>query len=131
MQSLLDTTKEITDRLVVVDERPRWCCHASYMGPHRCESMILGSLTFCLTRAGLWPIPEAGDIDSLSVLQLQSTLMNLVIHDIGRASEVDHKVCNPQNFLEGQVRRIVAEVPDPVLESHRKHMEEQVIKLRT
>ena len=93
--------------------------------------MILGSLTFCLTRAGLWPIPEAGDIDNLSILQLQSTLMNLVIHDIGRISDMDHTVCNPKNFLEGQVRRIVAEVPDPVLDSHRKHMEQQINNLRT
>lgn len=100
MDALLDVFRTLTNLLTVVDERPRWCRHATYMGPHRCESMILGSITFCLTRAGLWPIPdEAGDVEH-SILGLYETLSNLVIHDIGQPirGEGDHAGCNPRDF---------------------------------
>lgn len=67
IQAMLNLFRELSNILVVLDEQPRWCRHASYMRPHRCESMILGSIVFCLTRAGLWPIPEAQHIQNASV----------------------------------------------------------------
>lgn len=127
----MDVFRDLYEKLVTVDEGPRWCLHASYMGPHRCESMILGSMTFCLTRAGLWPIPETADVDD-SVVMLYSTLMNLVIHDIGRPGEkggVDHSECNPRAFLMGQIKDILAEVPSPVNDAHKKHLDRQIQKL--
>ncbi|KAI8302239.1 hypothetical protein K4K59_000577 [Colletotrichum sp. SAR11_240] len=131
IQSIMDVFRDLYEKLVTVDEGPRWCLHASYMGPHRCESMILGSMTFCLTRAGLWPIPETSDVDD-SVVMLYSTLMNLVIHDIGRPGEkggVDHSECNPRAFLMGQIKDILAEVPNPVTDAHKKHLDRQIQKL--
>ncbi|KAF5486115.1 hypothetical protein CGCF413_v014157 [Colletotrichum fructicola] len=131
IQSIMDVFRDLYEKLVTVDEGPRWCLHASYMGPHRCESMILGSMTFCLTRAGLWPIPETSDVDD-SVVMLYSTLMNLVIHDIGRPGEkggVDHSECNPRAFLMGQIKDILAEVPSPVTDAHKKHLDRQIQKL--
>ncbi|KAK1468402.1 hypothetical protein CMEL01_00169 [Colletotrichum melonis] len=131
IQSIMDVFSTLAEKLVSVDEGPRWCRHASYMGPHRCESMILGSMTFCLMRASLWPIPEADDIDE-SVLTLYSTLMNLVIHDIGRPSDkggVDHSECNPRGFLMERIKNILADVPSPVGEAHRKQLDRQIQKL--
>ncbi|GJC98789.1 nuclear pore protein-like protein [Colletotrichum higginsianum] len=142
IRSIMDVFRDLVSKLVLVDEGPRWCRHASYMGPHRCESMILGSLTFCLTRAGLWPVPAAEDVEE-SVLTLYSTLMNLVIHDIGRPSVdgrggggssssgvvVDHAECNPRGFLMERIKNILAEVGSPVSEGHRKHLDRQIQRL--
>ncbi|GKT60037.1 nuclear pore protein [Colletotrichum tofieldiae] len=131
IQSIMDVFRDLASKLVLVDEGPRWCKHASYMGPHRCESMILGSMTFCLTRAGLWPIPEAEDVEE-SVLTLYSTLMNLVIHDIGRPGEkggVDHGECNPRGFLMERIKNILGEVGSPVSEGHRRHLDRQIQRL--
>ncbi|TEA21662.1 hypothetical protein C8034_v003622 [Colletotrichum sidae] len=131
IRSILDVFRDLAERLVLVDEGPRWCKHASYMGPHRCESMILGSVTFCLTRAGIWPIPEAEDFEE-SVVALYSTLMNLVIHDIGRPGDkggVDHSECNPRGFLMGRIKDILAGVENPVGEEERRHLDRQVEKL--
>ncbi|KAF6782184.1 nuclear pore protein-like protein, partial [Colletotrichum sojae] len=116
IQAIMDVFRDLAEKLVIIDEGPRWCRHASYMGPHRCESMILGSMTFCLTRAGLWPVPDAADVDE-SVVGLYSSLMNLVIHDIGRPGEkngVDHSECNPRGFLMGRIKDILADVQNPV-----------------
>ncbi|KAF6791346.1 nuclear pore protein-like protein [Colletotrichum sojae] len=131
IQAIMDVFRDLAEKLVVIDEGPRWCRHASYMGPHRCESMILGSMTFCLTRAGLWPIPDAVDVDE-SVVGLYSSLMNLVIHDIGRPGErtgADHSECNPRGFLMGRIKDILADVQNPVTEAHRKHLDKQIRKL--
>ncbi|KAF5691945.1 hypothetical protein FDENT_3148 [Fusarium denticulatum] len=71
IQALLDIIGKLINDLLVVDEKPRWCRHAEWMGPHRCESMILGSITFCLARGGLWPLPQAEDVmDSIVGLRL-------------------------------------------------------------
>ncbi|KAI9729548.1 MAG: hypothetical protein M1834_006744 [Cirrosporium novae-zelandiae] len=133
IQALLDVFRDLVDKLLVADENPRWCRYASFMGPHRCESMILGSMTFCLTRAGLWPLPESADVED-SIVQLHTKLTNLVIHDIGRSSEkgaVNHSECNPQPYLVEDIQRIMDEIPDPVTDFHRKHIKEQVRKIST
>ncbi|RYP37415.1 hypothetical protein DL768_010870 [Monosporascus sp. mg162] len=115
----------------IMDEGPRWCRHASYMGPHRCESMILGSMTFCLARAGFWPLPDAADVEE-SIVDLYAKLMNLVIHDIGRPtpkSAEDHSECNPAEYLTEQIKRIIDGIADPVTPAHWRHLEIQARKL--
>ena len=124
LTALLADFREMVELLVVVDEKPRWCRHASYMGPHRCESMILGSMTFCLTRAGLWPLPDGPADMELSIRQLHRTLEGLVIHDIGQANkrDPDHTECNPKEFLGSRMKVALANVADPVQESHRERL---------
>ncbi|KAF4956725.1 hypothetical protein FSARC_11493 [Fusarium sarcochroum] len=77
IRALLSVVGNLVENLLVVDEKPRWCRHAEWMGPHRCESMILGSITFCLSRAGLWPLPQAEDVmDSIVGLHRTSVSLN-------------------------------------------------------
>lgn len=116
ISAMLRLFTQMSNILTVVDEKPRWCRHASYMGPHRCESMILGSIVFCLTRAGLWPIPPAEDV-SESVLGLFQKLTGIVVHDIGQPERKgeDHSGCNPRQFLIDRLQRILAEIPDPLM----------------
>ena len=86
--------------------------------------MILGSMTFCLTRAGLWPLPEGpADVD-MSIRELHRTLEGLVIHDIGQASkrDLDHAECNPKEFLGSRMKVALANVADPVQEVHRERL---------
>ncbi|PSK54779.1 hypothetical protein B9Z65_3868 [Elsinoe australis] len=130
IHAMLTLYANLLDLLTVVDEKPRWCRHASYMGPHRCESMILGSMTFCLTRAGLWPVPEAEEVRD-SVAGLHRALSGLVIHDIGRVGKegVDHGACNPRGFLRERLQRIVADMEDPLGEEDRKRVEAQGRKM--
>ena len=122
----------MVENLIVVDERPRWCRHAQWMGPHRCESMILGSLTFCLARAGLWPLPEAESVN-LSILGLYRKLTRLIIHDIGEVKEkppTDHRECNPGAFLLEQVKKVIDEIPSPLTEFHIAQMEKQAERVQ-
>ena len=103
------------------------------MGHHRCESMILGSMTFCLARAGLWPLPEATDVEE-SVVELYTKSVNLVIHDIGRPSPKsaeDHSQCNPIRFLMDNIKSIIDNIPDPVTEVHATHLETRARQLST
>lgn len=130
IKAMLGLFRDLSNILVVVDEQPRWCKFASYMGPHRCESMILGSVVFCLTRANLWPIPEAQDIEE-SVMALYRQLANIVIHDIGQLEKRgdDHAKCNPRGFLLERLQRILADMPDPLVAGEREYVTKQRTKL--
>lgn len=123
---MLEVFRDMAEALMVVDERPRWCHHAGWMSHHRCESMILGSMTFCLARAKLWPLPEAEDVE-YSVLGLYGKLTNIVIHDIGEEKEVrkDHAECNPLQRLLRELERIMDEIPNPVTEAHTETLRKQ------
>lgn len=142
---LLDIFRDMVEALIVVDERPRWCRHATWMGPHRCESMILGSITFCLARAGLWPLPKPQELD-YSILDLYSKLTSLVIHDIGEAVSpggsgnnnsgsgkgglmADHAECNPRQYLLDKIRQAMNEIPSPLTKLHTEHLERQAARL--
>ncbi|KAI0135902.1 hypothetical protein F4814DRAFT_444706 [Daldinia grandis] len=130
LRALLGIFGEMIENLAVVDEKPRWCRHAVWMGPHRCESMILGSITFCLIRAGLWPLPDADEVEE-SVMTIYSKMTNLIIHDIGAAdnSRVDHHKCNPGPFLLDRVQTVMGEIANPVTTFHSEYMEKQILKL--
>ncbi|KAF2962675.1 hypothetical protein GQX73_g10898 [Xylaria multiplex] len=131
IQSLLGIVREMVDRLIIVDEGPRWCRHASFMGPHRCESMILGSLTFCLARARLWPLPENDEVE-MSILQLHKVLVNLIIHNIGTAiksNEPDHSECNPKEYMMDRLRETMMGIPNPVTDLQRQHIAKQLNKI--
>lgn len=95
--------------------------------------MILGSMTFCLRRAGLWPLPEPKHI-SYSVIGLYRKLTNLIIHDIGQEGAekpaVDHKECNPAPYLLQQVKAAMDEIPSPMNEMHKHWLDEQGDKLQ-
>jgi hypothetical protein len=132
ISSLLRVVGDMTEQLLAVDERTRMCKHPESHGPHRCESMLLGSMTFCLTTAGLWPLPDQHDLQ-LSAASLYEELTNLVIHDFGQIPEsppVDHEGCNPRMALLEQLRRVMDDVPDPFRDSHLKAVEEQLQKLK-
>ncbi|KAG5660817.1 hypothetical protein KAF25_002460 [Fusarium avenaceum] len=124
IQALLDVINRLVQDLCVVDEKPRWCRHAEWMGPHRCESMILGSLTFCLLRAGLWPLPKAEAVMD-SIVGLRRKMTGLVIHDIGRSEGVDHTPCNPGQFLLNEIERVLVEIHNPVTKGHLETMDKQ------
>lgn len=126
IQAMLTLFRDLSDILVVVDEKPRWCRFASYMGPHRCESMILGSVVFCLTRANLWPIPASQDMND-SVMGLYRQLTSIVIHDIGQPEKKgnDHSNCNPRGFLLERLQRILADMADPLVEGEREYVKMQ------
>lgn len=124
--------RSFTELLTVVDERPRWCRHATFMGPHRCESMILGSITFSLTRAGLFPLPaDARGVVKHSILGLYVAFSNLVIHDIGQPGkgDDDHRVCNPQEYLVGQMDEVMANIQRPVNGRDRELLDAQAKRL--
>ncbi|KAJ2975791.1 hypothetical protein NUW58_g1721 [Xylaria curta] len=128
IQSLLNIIRDMVGRLIIVDEGPRWCQHASFMGPHRCESMILGSLTFCLARAGLWPLPEDDEVE-MTILQLHKVLVNLIIHNIGtttKSDEPDHSQCNPKEYMMSRLRETMMEISIPITDVQRKQIAEQL-----
>lgn len=95
--------------------------------------MALGSMTFCLSRAGLWPLPEVSDVE-LSLLDLYRIMTSLVIHDIGETADkpqVNHGLCNPRPMLMKQIEQVMHEIPDPYAAFHIRHLEEQAMRLRS
>ncbi|UNI24197.1 hypothetical protein JDV02_009963 [Purpureocillium takamizusanense] len=127
IRNLLDIFHDMVETLTVVDEKPRWCRHATWMGHHRCESMILGSMTFCLTRAELWPLPDPSDV-RYSVAGLYKKLASLIIHDIGDIKGTpseDHRQCNPREHLLYQVQQVMERIPDLLTDYHKNRLEEQ------
>ncbi|KAI1061226.1 hypothetical protein LB506_011569 [Fusarium annulatum] len=128
IQALLDIIKKLINDLLVVDEKPRWCRHAEWMGPHRCESMILGSITFCLARGGLWPLPQAEDVMD-SIVGLRRKMTQLVIHDIGKVDGLDHTHCNPMQFVLGEVERVFIDIRNPVTKDDLEAMDKQKKRL--
>ncbi|KAK4194933.1 hypothetical protein QBC40DRAFT_317738 [Triangularia verruculosa] len=131
IDALLEVIRSFIELLTVVDERPRWCRHATFMGPHRCESMILGSMTFCLTRAGLWPLPEDARDVKRSALGLYEAFSILVIHDIGKPAEGDgdHKRCNPREYLMDEMREVFARMSSPLQEADMERLAAQEKRL--
>jgi hypothetical protein len=132
IDAMLGLFRELADILVVVDEKPRWCRYASYMGPHRCESMILGSVVFCLTRAGLWPIPDSRDVGE-TVMGLYRKMTSVIIHDIGQVEKNgnDHAKCNPRSFLLERLQRILVDMADPLGQGEREYVVRQRQRLKT
>ncbi|OAQ69831.2 nuclear pore protein-like protein [Pochonia chlamydosporia 170] len=132
IQELLDIIRDMVGKLIIVDEQPRWCRHATWMGHHRCESMLLGSMTFCLARAGLWPVPEVSLLE-MSLVDLHRTLTSLIIHDIGETSEkpvIDHRECNPGPYLLDKVQRVMSNIPSTVTDYHFKCLDERAKSLK-
>ncbi|KAK8145709.1 hypothetical protein G3M48_004094 [Beauveria asiatica] len=132
ISKLLDIVGDVAKKLTVGDQRPRWCRYAAHVGHHQCELMSLGSMTFCLARAGLWPLPEAAQV-KLSLSDLYRILTNLVIHDIGAtadAPETDHSFCNPRRMLMDRVDQVMRTIPSPLTEFHVRHLEKQAKRLR-
>ncbi|KAL5615751.1 hypothetical protein FOBRF1_004499 [Fusarium oxysporum] len=128
IQALLDVIRRLVNDLLVVDEKPRWCRHAEWMGPHRCESMILGSITFCLARGGLWPLPQAEDVMD-SIVGLRRKMTGLVVHDIGKVDGLDHTHCNPGPFLLSEVERVFIDIRNPVTKDDLEAMDKQSKRL--
>ncbi len=93
--------------------------------------MILGYMTFYLTRAGLWPIPDAENLD-MSVMDLQERLLNLVTHDIRikGTKGPDHRGCNPRDFLMDGIGAIVTRIPNTVNDNHKQQLDQQSRKLQ-
>ncbi|KAM3454710.1 hypothetical protein NHJ6243_008793 [Beauveria neobassiana] len=110
---LCNVFRDMIRHLLIVDEGPRWCHHATWFGHHRCESMILGSIMSGLSRVRLWPLPDAKDA-SYSVLKLYEKLDSVVVHDIARETEngADHQVCNPSQHLKSAMKNIMDGIPD-------------------
>lgn len=123
IQALLDMIRKLINDLLVVDGKPHWCRHTEWMGPHRCESMILYSITFCLARGGLWPLLRAEDVmDSIVGLR---RMTQLVIHDIGKVDDLDRSHCNPMQFLLSEVERVFIDTRNPVTKDDLEAMDKQ------
>lgn len=69
-----------------------------------------------------------------SIVGLYRKLTNLVIHDIGpEVAEkplVDHKECNPGPYLLQQIKAAMDEIPSPMNEMHKMHLEEREEQLQ-
>jgi len=91
-----------------------------------CDAITYGSLTRGLQKLGLWPRKTIEDI-YVSVQELASTLSSIRIHhypDTDRYSSGSHGGCCPGDIKQ-EVRSQLENIPDSVLESHRRHMAAQ------
>jgi len=103
---------------------PPYLCQARFgsvpYGSHAaCDNLVYGSLTYGLYARRLWPrkTPESihESINALAVHINTLTICTLSEH---------HSNCHVYGF-KAKAKRILEELPSPVLDSHRKHMREQ------
>ncbi|KAF7554623.1 hypothetical protein G7Z17_g2755 [Cylindrodendrum hubeiense] len=115
IRELLGTIDDAVRSLIIVDEKPRWSHNSRWMDSRRCESIVLGSLMFALMGAGLWPLPDANDIQE-SIAELRTKIASLVFYDIGPdvgEVDVDYSACNPGPRILDQIGKIMADTADP------------------
>jgi hypothetical protein len=125
------------------------------LNPKECRTMILGSCMEWMLSRNMYPKDgPAGDNIKVSVEALVTDLNSMAIgtytsHNYGAVAKYcnenrswkgmspydlhgkgarSHIICHKKHELEAEVQRIVAEMPSPTLESHRRHMEEQAKK---
>ncbi|KAH8652016.1 hypothetical protein BGZ61DRAFT_374829 [Ilyonectria robusta] len=131
IDKLLAPIRKNINSLLASDEDHRWCRHATWMGPRLCESMILGSLMFSLSRIGLWPLPDPGDVQ-VSVADLSAKISRLRVDDIGKVEgepPVDHQDCNPQTWILEMTRNEMRELPNLTSGLHLDHLAKQFMRL--
>lgn len=90
-----------------------------------CENALLGSLVKALTSEGLFPVPTA-DLTTASALAIYTKLSGLSFQ--GLTEFADHKLCNPKQSLDTELKRIWQSTPTVVTESRRNHLAEQARK---
>lgn len=100
------------------------CCQSS--SKKACDALKCGSLVIGLDELGLWP-QKSPDTIELSVQGLASKLNSLVIWKYPANNCTDHYNCGSVALFD-QIASILSSIPDPVLESHRRHMRAQRMK---
>jgi len=125
------------------------------LNPKECRTMILGSCMEWMLSRNMYPKDgPAGDNIKVSVEELVTDLNSMAIatytshhygavakycnenrswkgmspYDLHSKGARSHVSCHKKHELEAEVAKIVAEMPSPTLESHRRHMEEQAKK---
>lgn len=92
-----------------------------------CDAMTYGSLALGLYRIGLWPRKTPEEIH-LSVKELGENLRSLstfyYLDDYSRYGRHAHQSCSSRHF-KTEISEVLSHIPDPVLDSHRRHMETQ------
>ena len=102
---------------------------ARWESTERCDSLTLGCLIQTLSRAKLWPLRSDPSAIDTSVTNLRDSFTTLPIVQIPGAYQHEH--CEFQATLEKDMRCLYdAAEPSGLLDSHRKHMEDQGMKLR-
>ncbi|KPM39022.1 hypothetical protein AK830_g7547 [Neonectria ditissima] len=127
IRELLSAVDDAVKSLIVVEEKPSWFRHARWVESRRCESIVLGSLMFCLMGAGLWPLPDAHNIQD-SIADLRTKIAGLVFYDIGPDKgevDVDYGACNPGPEMLDKIGQIMSDIADPVSSVHRQHLNKQ------
>lgn len=100
------------------------CCQPS--SQKACNALMCGSLVIGLQELGLWPQNSPDDIN-LSVQDLASKLASLVIWTYPANNCTNHYNCGSAS-LSDRVTSTLQSIPDPVLESHRRHVQAQGMK---
>lgn len=92
-----------------------------------CDAMVYGSLLRGLQEFDLWPRKSADTIKiSVDALALQLQSLGIFVYPADDFS--DHFSCNLVNSLRDRVASTLSSIPNPVLTSHRRHMQIQARK---
>jgi hypothetical protein len=86
-----------------------------------CDALIYGSLTLFLAKRGFWPKKAAEDVHGM-VRRLANVISGLKIFSL--PGYADHMDCGKRNYAE-DVAKILSEMPNPILDSHKVHMKIQ------
>lgn len=98
------------------------CCHT--VNSKECDAIVCGSLVIGLHAIGLWP-QKSADTINISARDLASKLDSLRIWKYPTLKY--HYRCSELG-LRDQIASMLSSISNPVLESHRRHMQIQGMK---
>ncbi|KAI5919548.1 hypothetical protein F4810DRAFT_686660 [Camillea tinctor] len=125
INGLLKLFQDIINRLIAYPDTAGYkavCSSTGYISKD-CEAYMLGVLIKSLSRAGLWPIPEASHY-SQSMDNLRTTLKHLDV----RNRFPYHSECDPMPDRKTGIDKYINTVEVQLAENQLRHMEKQAKK---
>ncbi len=80
LHALFQVAHDMLEKLLVLEESPRWSRLVAQLGPKRCRQATRALLTSSLYTVGLWPLPEVLDVQE-SEAEVYSKLVAVSSHD--------------------------------------------------
>lgn len=105
--------------------------HRASMFAQNCQAFYLGQLIRGSAKLSTWPSrPATFKLDSYSVSDIYDILKAIKLSNYYESDsyDTDHKYhgkCNNSTRIAKDVKEVYDKIPSPVLESHRRHLQEQ------
>lgn len=102
LRNFLAILGDMVEKLLVMEQRPRWSRFAALQGPRRCQYITSAAIQSSLKSLSLWPLPEAAIIEDSAVV-VYSKAASVVSHN--------HRNCEFGKFWIDQLQDVLKTQP--------------------